>query len=164
VCVVPQRIDLFEGSIMENIALDEPEPDTARIIQLCKDVGLLDFIETLPQGFATNIGENGTQLSGGQRQRLAIIRALYRNPQILILDEATSSLDSESEQYIKTVVNQLKSEGKTIILIAHRLGTVMNADCIFVLQNGILVEKGTHKELLQKDGQYVKFWHSQTQM
>jgi ATP-binding cassette subfamily B protein len=140
VCVVPQRIDLFEGSIMENIILDDLEPDTTRVISICKDVGLLEFVEKLPAGFATNIGENGVQLSGGQRQRLAIARALYRNPQILILDEATSSLDSESELQIKAVVNKLKNEGKTVLLIAHRLGTVMNADRIFVLKDGALVE------------------------
>ncbi|MDR1227217.1 MAG: peptidase domain-containing ABC transporter [Prevotellaceae bacterium] len=160
--VVPQRIDLFEGSIMDNIILDDFAPDNARIITLCRSVGLLDFVEKLPFGFNTNVGENGVQLSGGQRQRIAIVRALYRNPEILILDEATSSLDSESERHIKGVVEQLKFEGKTIILIAHRLGTVMNADRIFVLQDGSLAEQGTHKELLAQDGLYVKFWKGQT--
>jgi ATP-binding cassette subfamily B protein len=95
---------------------------------------------------------------------LAIARALYRNPQILILDEATSALDSESELHIKAVVNNLKNEGKTVLLIAHRLGTVMNADKIFVLKEGNLVEEGTHKELLEQDGHYVKFWKSQTEL
>ncbi|MDR3296805.1 MAG: peptidase domain-containing ABC transporter [Prevotellaceae bacterium] len=163
VCVVPQRIDLFEGSIVDNIVLDDLEQDSSRIIALCKEVGLLDFIEKLPAGFATNIGENGVQLSGGQRQRLAIVRALYRNPEILILDEATSSLDSESEQHIKAVVNKMKEDGKTIILIAHRLGTVMNADRIFVLHNGALAEQGTHQELLRNNSHYVRFWKSQTE-
>ena len=162
--VVPQRIDLFEGNFMENIALDDPEPDVPRAIAICREVGLLDFIEKLPMGFNTNIGENGVQLSGGQRQRLAIARALYRNPQVIILDEATSSLDSESERNIKAVVSRLRQEGKTVILIAHRLGTVMNADRIFVLQNGALAEAGTHTELLAKNGHYVKFWKSQTEL
>lgn len=162
--VVPQRIDLFEGSIMENIALDEPEPDAARIIAVCRDVGLLDFVEKLPLGFATGIGENGVQLSGGQRQRLAIARALYRNPQVLILDEATSSLDSESERNIKAAVGKLREAGKTIVLIAHRLGTVMSADRIFVLKDGALAEEGTHAELLAQNGHYVKFWKSQTEL
>ena len=164
VCVVPQRIDLFEGTVMENIALDDYDPDNARVMEICKEVGILDFIEGLPMGFNTNIGENGTQLSGGQRQRLAIVRALYRNPEILVLDEATSSLDSESEKSIKQIVNKLKEEGKTVILIAHRLGTVMNADEIFVLKEGVLVEQGSHKELISTGGEYAGFWKAQTEV
>ena len=163
VCVVPQRIDLFEGTILENITLDDYNPDNARVLDICRDVGILDFIETLPMGFNTNIGENGVQLSGGQRQRLAIVRALYRNPEILVLDEATSSLDSESEKSIKQIVGRLKEQGKTVILIAHRLGTVMNADEIFVLKEGRLVEQGSHSELVAKDGEYARFWRAQTE-
>lgn len=132
--------------------------------KICQDVGILSFIEKLQLGFNTNIGENGVQLSGGQRQRLAIARALYRDPQILILDEATSALDSESELQIKLIVNDLKKQGKTILLIAHRLGTVMASDQIYVLQNGKLVEQGTHKELVMSNGQYLKFWKSQTEI
>jgi ATP-binding cassette subfamily B protein len=162
--VVPQRIDLFEGSIMENIVLDDPEPDVSRVISTCREVGLLNFVEKLPLGFGSNIGENGVQLSGGQRQRLAIARALYRNPQVLILDEATSSLDSESERNIKAVVEKLKEKGKTVVLIAHRLGTVMSADRIFVLKDGALTEEGTHAELLARNGHYVRFWKSQTEV
>ena len=162
VCVVPQRIDLFEGTIQDNITLDDYDSDNARVLELCKEVGLLEFIEGLPMGFNTNIGENGVQLSGGQRQRLAIIRALYRNPEILVLDEATSSLDSESEKSIKSIVAQLRSEGKTVLLIAHRLGTVMDADEIFVLKEGTLIEQGTHQGLISRDGEYAKFWRAQT--
>jgi len=164
VCVVPQRIDLFEGSILENITLDDYSQDNARVLEICRDVGILDFIETLPMGFNTNIGENGVQLSGGQRQRLAIVRALYRDPQILVLDEATSSLDSESEKSIKRIVSRLKEQGKTVILIAHRLGTVMNADEIFVLKEGKLIEQGTHTVLVSSDGEYARFWRSQTEV
>ena len=163
VCVVPQRIDLFEGTILENITLDDYNPDNARVLDICRDVGILDFIETLPMGFNTNIGENGVQLSGGQRQRLAIVRALYRNPEILVLDEATSSLDSESEKNIKQIVGRLKEQGKTVLLIAHRLGTVMNADEIFVLKEGTLVEQGSHAELVSADGEYARFWRAQTE-
>lgn len=163
VCVVPQRIDLFEGTVFENITLDDYNPDNGRVLDLCREVGILDFIEGLPMGFNTNIGENGVQLSGGQRQRLAIVRALYRNPEILVLDEATSSLDSESERSIKNIVNQLKAQGKTVILIAHRLGTVMNADEIFVLKEGELVEQGSHTELVAKEGEYARFWKAQTE-
>ncbi len=164
VCVVPQRIDLFEGTIIENITLDDYDPDNVRILEICREVGVLDFIESLPLGFNTNIGENGVQLSGGQRQRLAIVRALYRNPEVLVLDEATSSLDSESEKSIKSIVNRLKEQGKTVILIAHRLGTVMNADEIFVLKEGRLMEQGTHNELVGRDGEYARFWKSQTEI
>ena len=104
------------------------------------------------------------QLSGGQRQRLAIVRALYRSPEILVLDEATSSLDSESERCIKQIVARLKEQGKTVLLIAHRLGTVMNADVIFVLKEGSLVEQGTHKDLVAADGEYAHFWKAQTEV
>lgn len=163
VCVVPQRIDLFEGTILENITLDDYAPDNTRVLTLCREVGILPFIESLPMGFNTNIGENGVQLSGGQRQRLAIVRALYRNPEILVLDEATSSLDSESERCIKDIVARLKQAGKTVLLIAHRLGTVMNADEIFVLKEGALVEQGAHAELIEKGGEYARFWKAQTE-
>lgn len=163
VCVVPQRIDLFEGTILENITLDDYDPDNARVLKLCKEVGLLEFIEGLPMGFNTNIGENGVQLSGGQRQRLAIIRALYRDPEILVLDEATSSLDSESEKSIKRIISELRAQGKTVLLIAHRLGTVMNSDEIIVLKEGVLVEKGNHNELIARNGEYARFWKAQTE-
>ena len=114
-------------------------------------------------GFNTNIGENGVQLSGGQRQRLAIARAIYRDSSIMILDEATSALDSESELLIKSVVNRMKERGKTILIIAHRLGTIMNADKIFVLKDGQLVEEGKHEELINMDnGVYHSFWRNQT--
>ena len=164
VCVVPQRIDLFEGTILENITLDDYDADNARVLEICKEVGILSFIESLPMGFNTNIGENGVQLSGGQRQRLAIVRALYRDPEILVLDEATSSLDSESERCIKDIVSRLKQAGKTILLIAHRLGTVMNSDEIFVLKEGVLVEQGSHADLIAREGEYARFWKAQTEV
>ncbi len=163
VCVVPQKIDLFGGTILENIVLDDYEPDINKVLNICQDVGIMEFIESLPMGFNTNIGENGVQLSGGQRQRLAIVRALYRNPEILVLDEATSALDSESERSIKNIVSRLKEIGKTVILIAHRLGTVMNSDEIFVLKEGKLVEQGTHTELIERAGEYARFWKAQTE-
>ncbi len=163
VCVVPQKIDLFEGTISHNVALDDLAPDNLAVINACKEVGLLPFIEKLPMGFNTNIGENGVQLSGGQRQRLAIARAIYRDSSIMILDEATSALDSESELLIKSVVNRMKERGKTILIIAHRLGTIMNADKIFVLKDGQLVEEGKHEELIKMDnGVYYSFWRNQT--
>lgn len=162
--VVPQRVDLFNGTITDNILLDDYSPNWERFYKVCDEVGINEFTEKMPQGFQTSIGENGIQLSGGQRQRIAIARALYRDPEVLILDEATSSLDSESEKRIKNIVRHLKEEKKTVILIAHRLGTVMEADTIFILKNGTLIEQGTHPSLMKKGGAYAKLWHIQTQI
>lgn len=159
--VVPQDVHLFAGNVTENIAVGDLEPDTKRVMHICKQLEITDFIERLPNGFNTFLGENGTNLSGGQRQRLAIARALYRDPEILILDEATSSLDSESESHVQTAVNLLREQNKTIIIIAHRLSTVMNADKIVVLQTGKLIEEGTHHELMKTQGQYHKMWQKQ---
>lgn len=122
------------------------EPDLSKIIQISKQLGIMDFIESLPKGFKTDIGENGTALSGGQRQRIAIARAIYKNPEILILDEATSSLDSKSELVVQEKINLLKQDNKTIIVIAHRLSTLYHADKIIVLENGMVAESGNHDE------------------
>jgi ABC-type bacteriocin transporter len=163
VSVVPQKIDLFGGNVLENIALGEPEPDLQRIIGICRQLGISEFIEKLPDGFHTHLGENGSLLSGGQKQRIAIARALYRNPEILIFDEATSALDSVSEQFVQKTIQQLRSSGKTIIIIAHRLSTVRQADKIIVLENGKVSEEGTHYELLQQGKIYQHFWKQQTE-
>jgi ATP-binding cassette subfamily B protein len=159
--VVPQRIDLFAGSIAENIAVGELEPDMRRIVDICHSLGLIKLIEKLPGGFSAWVGENGVSLSGGERQRIAIARAIYKNPQILILDEATSSLDSESEQYVQQTLKFLKDSKKTVIIIAHRLSTIMNADEIIVLSEGKVIETGTHKELLNKKERYYHLWKQQ---
>ncbi len=161
VSVVPQKIDLFSGSVIENIAIGDFEPDMQRIIQICQLTGIMELIEQLPNGFETKIGERGANLSGGQQQRIAIARALYRKPEILILDEATSSLDSISEKYIQHTIKQLRKQEKTIILIAHRLSTVKNADKIIVLEKGKVTEEGTHQELLSKEGKYYHLWQEQ---
>lgn len=158
---VPQQIELFAGSIIENIALGDFEPDMQRIMQLCDQLGIKDFIEKLPNAYLTQIGEHGVSLSGGERQRIAIARALYKNPEILIFDEATSSLDSISEKYVKTTLSALAKDGKTIIIIAHRLSTVKHADTIIVLENGKMTESGTHDQLIQTDGVYSKLWNEQ---
>ncbi|MBS2096788.1 peptidase domain-containing ABC transporter [Carboxylicivirga linearis] len=158
---VPQKLDLFAGNVVENIAVGEFQPDMKRILEVCNQLGILKFIENLPNGFNTYVGENGASLSGGQKQRLAIARALYRNPEVLILDEATSSLDSESESYVQATIESLKKQGKTIVVIAHRLSTVMNADNIVVLENGKLIEEGTHFNLFDKKGKYYKMWQKQ---
>lgn len=161
VSVVPQQIDLFTGNVIENIAVGDYNPDLKYIVDICKQLGFLEFIESLPEGFNTYLGENGATLSGGQKQRIAIARALYRNPEILILDEATSSLDSSSEQYVQHTIDMLLSQRKTIIVIAHRLSTVKNADQIIVLEEGEVAETGTHYELLQLKGHYSNLWSQQ---
>ncbi|MGM9506328.1 peptidase domain-containing ABC transporter [Larkinella sp. GY13] len=163
VSVVPQKIDLFAGNIIDNIALGESVPDMKHVLAICQQLGIADFIEKLPNGFHTYLGENGAMLSGGQKQRIAIARALYRNPEILIFDEATSALDSVSEQYVQQTIHSLRDAGKTILIIAHRLSTVRQADQILVLENGKLVEEGTHHELVNKGKIYSHFWQQQTE-
>ncbi len=162
ISVVPQQIDLFSGNVIENIALGEDFPNYQRIIELTKKLDILDFIEKLPDGFQTYLGENGALLSGGQKQRIAIARALYKNPEILILDEATSSLDTASEQVIQKTLDEFKSQGKTMIVIAHRLSTIAQSDKILVLTDGKVVEEGTHQELLSKKSVYKAMWDKQS--
>ncbi|GGF29782.1 peptidase domain-containing ABC transporter [Echinicola rosea] len=159
--VVPQDIHLFAGSVMDNLALGEFNPDMTKVIKICKRLGILNFIESLPKGFDTYIGENGVTLSGGQRQRLAIARALYKEPEVLIFDEATSSLDSYSESFVNEVLQSLQKEGKTVVVIAHRLSSVMQADQILVLKEGKLVEKGNHTSLIKAEGVYHEMWKRQ---
>lgn len=159
--VIPQNLQLFTGNIIENIALGETTPDIARILKLSEELGINDFVEHLPLGLETQIGENGATLSGGQRQRIAIARALYKDPEILILDEATSGLDSHAEQIVKQVVRRFASGGGTVLLITHRLQTAVFADQILVLRKGILVEQGTHRTLLKNRGPYYDLWLNQ---
>jgi ABC-type bacteriocin transporter len=159
--VVPQKIDLFAGSIVENIAIGDEEPDMRKILNICGELGIRDFIESLPKGFATYLGENGALLSGGQKQRIAIARALYKNPEIVILDEATSSLDSGAERYIRNVIQLLRDQHKTVIIIAHRFSTVVFADKIVVIDKGKVVEEGTHYELVRSNGKYRELWRNQ---
>ena len=135
-----------------------------RIVDLVEQLGLKEFIDRLPNGYMTYIGEHGASLSGGERQRLAIARALYKEPEILIFDEATSSLDSLSERYVKDTLNALAQKGKTIIVIAHRLSTVRNADTIVVIDKGQVVETGTHSELYDAGGKYSLLWNEQFEM
>ncbi|WP_340066809.1 peptidase domain-containing ABC transporter [Ascidiimonas aurantiaca] len=159
--VVPQKIDMFHGNVIDNIAVGEHNPDLERIVNVCADIGILDFIEELPYGFKTYLGENGATLSGGQKQRIAIARALYRQPEILILDEATSSLDTQAEKYIQNVINTLRNQEKTIIIIAHRLSTVISADKIVVLNKGKVIEEGTHQQLYKNQDTYYRLWQQQ---
>jgi ATP-binding cassette subfamily B protein len=151
--VVDQDTFLFGGTIRENISIAHPDASIEDVIQAARLAGADEFIQQLPLGYETQIGENGGMLSGGQRQRLAIARALLGNPRLLLLDEATSHLDAESERIIQ---NNLKTilKGRTSVIIAHRLSTVRNADLILVLDRGVLVESGTHDELIAKKGHY----------
>lgn len=160
--VIPQNISLFSGNIIENIALGQPFPDIQRVLDISKELGITEFVEKLSGGFETYIGENGAMLSGGQKQRIAIARALYKNPDILLMDEATSALDTKSEDIIKSAINNFKQQGKTIIVIAHRLSTIANADNIIVMQNGTIVEQGSHSQLIESKGKYFDLWSKQS--
>ena len=160
--VVPQQIHLFAASVLENVALGEFEPDMKKMLYYARKLGIHEFIEELPNGYATELTENGNNLSGGQRQRLSILRALYREPEIIIFDEATSSLDTISEQYVQETIKSLCAIGKTAVLIAHRLSTVREADEIIIVHKGKVIEKGTHLVLLAKQGQYASLWGQQS--
>lgn len=159
--VIPQQLNLFSGNIIENIALGDSFPNIQRVLDLSKELGITDFVEKLPNGFETQIGENGTMLSGGQKQKIAIARALYKKPEILLMDEATASLDTNSEGIVKRVIDKFKTQEKTIIVIAHRLSTIANADTILVMKNGEIIESGNHLELLEQKSEYYNLWNKQ---
>jgi len=150
ISLVPQDIFLFGGTIRENITYGKANASEAEILEAAQQANALEFIDNFPQKLDTVVGERGTQLSGGQRQRIAIARAVLKNPKILILDEATSSLDSESERLVQDALEKLM-QGRTSIVIAHRLSTVRKADQIFVIEKGVLLERGTHEELMNKE-------------
>lgn len=159
--VVLQDNMLFAGSILENITLCCPQATQDQIVEAAKLAGADEFISAFPQGYQTYIGERGSGLSGGQRQRIALARALLGNPKILMLDEATAALDYESQAAIMTNMPYI-AHNRTIIMIAHRLGTIKHADSIFVLDQGRMAEQGTHQELLEQKGLYAKLWTIQT--
>jgi ABC-type bacteriocin transporter len=164
IAVVPQKIDLFAADVSTNISIGDVEPDMRKIIGICTMLGLTQFIDALPNGFQTQLGENGASLSGGQKQRIAIARALYRDPEILILDEASSSLDPLSEKYVQNAIEYLLSEKKTVIVISHRLSSIQKAGKIIVLKNGKVLEEGQHTELIASHGEYSKLWSQQMPM
>lgn len=158
--VVTQESILFNDTIENNIAFGLDTIDTNKVIEAAKVANAHEFILQQPEGYQTNIGDRGGKLSGGQRQRISIARAILKNPPILILDEATSALDTESERLVQDALNNLM-KNRTSIVIAHRLSTIINADEIFVINKGELAEKGSHQELLQKDGIYKKLFDMQ---
>jgi ABC-type multidrug transport system fused ATPase/permease subunit len=145
--IVPQDVILFGGTIRENIAYGKPNATEDEILAAAQQANAYNFIESFPEKLDTIVGERGVKLSGGQRQRIAIARALLKNPSILILDEATSSLDSESEKLVQEAL-EILMEGRTSIIIAHRLSTIRSADQILVLDQGVIAEQGTHQELI----------------
>ncbi len=149
--MVPQEVILFGGSIQENIAYGRPSANFEEIREAARKANALQFIESFPEGFDTLVGERGIKLSGGQRQRIAIARALLKDPKILVLDEATSSLDAESEQLVQTALDELM-KNRTTIIIAHRLATIRKVDRIFVINEGRIEEEGLHDELAMKEG------------
>ena len=151
--VVPQETILFRDTIARNIAYGRADADRPAVVAAAKAANAHAFIARLPAGYDTMIGERGVTLSGGERQRLALARAVYRDPQILILDEATSSLDSESEALVQEAFERLRA-GRTAVVIAHRLSTVQHADRIVVLERGRIVDEGRHDELLARGGLY----------
>jgi ATP-binding cassette subfamily B protein len=155
---VPQEIFLFSGTVRENIALHNPDASLSEIIEAAKKAGAHEFIEKLPKRYETVLGEHGGGLSGGEKQRLALARAILGNPSLLILDEATSSLDTVSETEIHKVLKNLKTENISVILIAHRLTTVTSCDKIFVMKDGKIIEEGNHKTLMKNKGFYSQMW------
>ena len=160
--IVPQDTVLFNESIYYNIQYGRPEASRADVIAAAQAAHIHDFVESLPEKYDTRVGERGLKLSGGEKQRVAIARALLKNPPILIFDEATSALDSQSEKAIQDELERI-SVGRTTLVIAHRLSTVMNADEILVLDGGRIVERGTHRALLERGGAYAQMWALQQQ-
>ena len=160
--VVLQETFLFDGNVLENIAYAKPDATFEEVIRAAKIANAHDFITKLPDGYNTRVGNKGYQLSGGERQRIAIARAILHDPKIIILDEATASLDTQTEKQIQDALGKL-TKGRTTIAIAHRLSTLSNADRLIVLDKGRLAEFGTHAELMQKKGVYYKLVMAQRQ-
>ncbi len=159
--VVSQDTFIFNQSILDNIRYGLPEASKEQVIQASMAAYADEFIQDLPEGYETVVGERGYRLSGGQRQRLALARAILKQPEILILDEATSALDSHSERLVQDALAEFQRH-RTVLVIAHRLSTIVNADLIIVLEKGKIVDSGSHQELLNKGGQYAQYWELQS--
>ena len=159
--LVSQDTFIFNDSILENLRYGRPEASLDEVLESAKLAQAHKFILALPEGYETVVGERGYRLSGGQRQRLALARALVKQPEILVLDEATSALDSESEKLIQEALAQFQKD-RTVIVVAHRLSTIADADQILVLDRGEIVEQGSHFSLLQRGGRYARYWRLQS--
>jgi subfamily B ATP-binding cassette protein MsbA len=160
ISLVGQHVFLFDDTIFNNIAYGREGVSKEEVYEAALKANATEFINELPQGFDTRIGEQGLKLSGGQRARISIARALLKNSPILILDEATASLDNDSEEQVQKAIDQLMI-GRTVIVIAHRLSTVRTANCILVMKGGRIVEKGSHEELLNVGGEYRRLYDIQ---
>ena len=159
-----QDVYLFDGSIYENILIGYPEASVAEVEAAARAAQVLEFAAVLPDGLHTSVGEGGARLSGGQKQRISIARALLKDAPIVLLDEATASLDPENERFIQQALQRLVQD-KTVLVIAHRLATIAKADQILVLDQGQIVERGTHDQLLQRpEGHYARLWSRQQQI
>lgn len=155
--VVSQQVQLFDGTILDNIRITKPEATETEVVEAAKLANAHGFVEDTDNGYYTKIGEDGIRLSGGQRQRLAIARALLRQPSILIMDEATSSLDAISQKYVQDTIDRLINDRLcTIFVIAHRFSTIMSADYVAVLEDGQITETGTHEQLARRNGIYTR--------
>jgi ATP-binding cassette subfamily B protein len=154
---------LFNDTIAANIRFGKPDASQAEIEAACRLANIHDFIASLPEGYETVVGERGVKMSGGEKQRVAIARAIIPDPKILVFDEATSNLDSQSERIIQASLDQLAA-GRTTLVIAHRLSTIVDSDRIYVLRHGRIVEAGTHDELLEKGGLYAQLWSLQANL
>ncbi|MEC8823858.1 MAG: ABC transporter ATP-binding protein, partial [Pseudomonadota bacterium] len=159
--LVSQDVYLFEGSVRDNLAYGKPDASEEEIIDAARTAEAWSFIEALPEGLDTPVGERGIRLSGGQRQRLSLARALLKNPPILVLDEATSAVDNETEAAIQRSLKRI-GHNRTVIMIAHRLSTIVDADTIAVVENGRVVEEGDHDSLIRNNGAYAAQWRVQT--
>jgi ATP-binding cassette subfamily B protein len=155
--IVPQDTVLFNDTLLYNIQYGRPDATPEQVVDAAQAAHIHDFIESLPDRYQTRVGERGLKLSGGEKQRVAIARAVLKNPRILVFDEATSALDSATEKGIQGELDRI-AQGRTTLVIAHRLSTTMNADQILVLEQGRIVERGTHRELLDRGGLYATMW------
>ena len=161
ISMVDQEVFLFDDTIRNNIRYARPEASDAEIEAACREANCEEFILRMPKGYETMVGENGNQLSGGERQRLSIARAILKDSPILLLDEATANLDVENELLVKQAIGNLLKKRKTVVMIAHTLSVVQNADKIVVIGDGGVLEQGTHEELLKKNGKYAAMWRAE---
>ena len=162
ISVVFQDVHLFDDTVLNNIRMARPEASDDEVREAARKAHCLDFIDALPQGWQTRLGETGSRLSGGERQRISIARALLKDAPIVILDEPTAALDTESERAVQQAIETLVQD-RTVVVITHRLSTVAGAGQIMVIDDGHVVESGTHDELLSRNGRHARLWHAQQQ-